>query len=158
MCQKLRKYGTFWYFRHLWPLDLLGSLTGLIFSLNTLHWSTSKAFNENSNPLTLKLSDNCMSMVRATPGGHRKSFLVSRGVLECPRVTITEVSKCHMEFWEVLFWRISSDFLQLSQVTNRPIGIFQLIWRFPMPEISKCPIHTQLLACWEASGEVSVLS
>ena len=57
-----------------------------------------------------------------------------------------------------LFWCLSSNFLKFSQVTNRPIDIFQLIWRSKIPEISKCPIYTQLLAHWEASGEVSVLS
>ena len=70
----------------------------------------------------------------------------------------SEVSRCQREFWGGLFWWISSNFLQLSQVTNRPLEIFQLIRRSQMPEISKCPIHTQLLAHCEALGEVSVLS
>ena len=68
MCQKLRMYGTFWYFRHLWPSDLLGSLMGLIWTWKC--WSTLKEFDGNSYPLTLKLSDECMRVVRATPGGH----------------------------------------------------------------------------------------
>ena len=58
----------------------------------------------------------------------------------------------------LLFWCISSNFLQSSQVTNRPTNIFHLIWRSKMPEISKCPKHTKLLAHWEALREVSVRS
>ena len=36
MCQKLRICGTFWYFRHLWPSDLLGVSWGLF--VTWIHW------------------------------------------------------------------------------------------------------------------------
>ena len=47
---------------------------------------------------------------------------------------------------------------QCIQVENRPHETPQLILRSQVPEISKCTIHMQLLAHWEALGEVSVLS
>ena len=72
MCQTLRIYWTFWYFRHLWPSDLVGFLMGLI--CIWIHWSTLKEFDGNSYLLTFKLSDECMRVVRATPGGYRKSW------------------------------------------------------------------------------------
>ena len=39
-----------------------------------MHWSTLKEFDGNPYLLTFKLSDECMRVVRATPGGYRKSW------------------------------------------------------------------------------------
>ena len=151
MCQKLRLYGTFWYFRHLWPSDLLGSLMGLIWTWK--RWSTLKEFDGNSYPLTLKLSDEWSGPLLGDIGNNFRCLRVFGSVLGYNWGV--KVSKGILRG---SFWCISSNYLQLSQVTNRPLEIIQLIRRSQMPEISKCPIHTQLLAHCEALGEVSVLS
>ena len=152
MCQKLRMYGTFWYFRHLWPSDLVGSLMGLFCNLNTLvniegiWWKCIPSgcltsVWEWSGPLLGDLGNHfrCLRLFWSVLG-YNWGVKVSKGILRG------------------LLWCISSNFLQFSQVTNRPIDIFQLIRRSQMPEITKCPTHMQLLTHWEALGEVSVLS